>query len=43
MKEFVGNEVSGFQASKLLKQNISTFTLQNSVNCLGMPISRNAF
>ena len=43
MKEFVCNEVTGLQASAVPKVNFSTFTFQNFVDCLGTPISRNAF
>ena len=43
MKEFVCNEVTSFQASILTKMNFSTFFFQVFINCLGIPISRNAF
>lgn len=43
MKEIVCNKVAAFQASTLLKVNLPTFTVQNFINCLGTPVSKNAF
>ena len=43
MKEFVCDEVVGFQVSILLKVNFSTFNLQDFANCLETHISRKAF
>ena len=43
IKDFVCNEVAGFQSSLLLKVCFSIFIFQDFVSCLDTPISRNSF